>query len=65
MDGNKRISAYMFLLFLEKNKHHLKKNKTVKINDNGLVTLTLLVAQSASEDKELIIKLILNLINNQ
>lgn len=65
VDGNKRISAYMFLLFLEKNKHHLKKNKTVKINDNGLVTLTLLVAQSASEDKELIIKLILNLINNQ
>ena len=65
VDGNKRISAYMFLLFLEKNKHHLKKNKTVKINDNGLVTLTLLVAQSASEDKELIIKLILNLINTQ
>jgi prophage maintenance system killer protein len=65
VDGNKRISAYMFLLFLEKNKHHLKKNKTVKINDNGLVTLTLLVAQSASEDKELIIKLILNLINTR
>lgn len=64
-DGNKRIGAFLFVWFLEKNKHHLNKNNQVKINDNGLVALALLVAQSNPNDKELFIKLIINLINNK
>lgn len=43
-DGNKRIGAFMFIWFLEKNKHHFKKNGELKINDNALVALALLVA---------------------
>ena len=64
-DGNKRIGAFLFIWFLEKNKHNLKQNGELKINDNGLVALALLVAQSNPSDKDLIIKLIINLINNK
>jgi prophage maintenance system killer protein len=64
-DGNKRIGAFMFVWFLEKNKHRFKTNGEVKINDNGLVALALLVAQSNPDDKELMVKLIINLINNK
>lgn len=63
-DGNKRIGAFIFIWFLEKNKHRFKKNGEVKINDNALVALALLVAQSDPAEKELMIKLILNLIIN-
>jgi death-on-curing family protein len=64
-DGNKRIGAFLFVWFLEKNKHRFKANGEVKINDNGLVALALLVAQSDPAEKELMIKLVINLINNQ
>jgi death-on-curing family protein len=63
-DGNKRIGAFLFIWFLEKNKHRFKKNGEVKINDNGLTALALLVAQSNPNEKELMIKLIVNLIAN-
>ena len=64
-DGNKRIGAFLFVWFLEKNRHRFKKNGEVKINDNGLVALALLVAQSDPNEKELMIKLVINLINKQ
>lgn len=64
-DGNKRIGALLFVWFLEKNKHRFKKNGEVKINDNGLTALALLTAQSNPDDKELMIKLIVNLINSR
>lgn len=64
-DGNKRIGAFLFIWFLAKNKHSLKKSGELKINDNGLVALALLVAQSNPKEKELMIKLIINLINEQ
>ncbi len=63
-DGNKRIGAFLFVWFLEKNKHRFKANGEVKINDNGLVALALLVAQSNPDEKELMVNLIINLINN-
>ncbi|MEK6616998.1 MAG: virulence protein RhuM/Fic/DOC family protein, partial [Bacteroidota bacterium] len=62
-DGNKRIGAFLFIWFLEKNKHRFKKNGELKINDNALVALALLVAQSNPDDKEIMVKLIMNLIN--
>ncbi|HXD94119.1 MAG TPA: virulence protein RhuM/Fic/DOC family protein [Bacteroidia bacterium] len=64
-DGNKRIGAFLFIWFLQKNRHHFKKSGELKINDNGLTALALLVAQSNADDKELMIKLIINLINAQ
>jgi len=63
-DGNKRIGAFMFVWFLEKNKHLFKKTGELKINDNALTALALLVAQSSPDDKELMINLICNLIAN-
>lgn len=62
-DGNKRIAAFCFVWFLEKNKHLLRNSGESKINDNALIALALLVAQSDPNDKELMIKLICNLIN--
>jgi prophage maintenance system killer protein len=62
-DGDKRIRAFLFIWFLEKNKHRFKKSGELKINDNALVALALLVAQSNPADKEIMVKLIVNLIN--
>jgi death-on-curing family protein len=62
-DGNKRIGAFLFVWFLEKNKHRFKKSGELKINDNALVALALLVAQSNPDDKDLMVSLVINLIN--
>jgi len=64
-DGNKRIGAFLFIWFLEKNKHRFKANGEIKINDNGLTAIALLVAQSKPEEKELMIQLIVSLVANQ
>ncbi len=61
-DGNKRIGAFMFVWFLTKNGHHLKHNGTLKINENALVALALLVAQSDPATKDLMVRLMMNLI---
>lgn len=61
-DGNKRIGSFMFVWFLEKNRHRLNRNGALKINDNALVALALLVAQSDPSTKDLMIQLIMNLI---
>lgn len=63
-DGNKRIGAFLFVWFLEKNKHRFKKSGEVKINDNALVAIALLVAQSQPEEKDLMVLLITNLIKD-
>ncbi|HEY4147452.1 MAG TPA: RhuM family protein [Chitinophagaceae bacterium] len=63
IDGNKRIGAFLFIWFLQRNKHLLRLNGHEKINDNTLVALALLVAQSDPATKELMIRLIINLVN--
>ncbi len=63
-DGNKRIGALLFVWFLQKNRHLLKNNGEAKINDNALVALALLVAQSNPAEKDLMVKLICNLIES-
>ncbi|WP_276504418.1 virulence protein RhuM/Fic/DOC family protein [Terrimonas pollutisoli] len=63
-DGNKRIGAFLFIWFLQRNKYLLRKTNEAKINDNALVALALLVAQSDPSTKELMIKLIMNLISD-
>ena len=62
-DGNKRIGAYLFVLFLHKNGILHKENGEAKINDNALASLALLVATSAPEQKEIIIKLVMNILH--
>jgi prophage maintenance system killer protein len=61
-DGNKRIGAYLFILFLHKNGILHKPNGEPKINDNALASVALLVAQSHPEQKDIIIKLVMNML---
>jgi len=61
-DGNKRIGAYLFVLFLHKNGILYKANGEAKINDNALASSALLVATSAPEQKDIIIKLVMNML---
>ncbi|KTD57883.1 RhuM family protein [Legionella shakespearei] len=64
-DGNKRIGAFIFIWFLQLNQYHLKRNGDVKINDNALVAIALLVAQSDPSQKDIMIQLIINLIRDE
>ena len=61
-DGNKRVGAFMFILFLSKNNMLYKKSGELKINDNALVALSLMTAKSDPKQKETIIHLIVNLL---
>lgn len=61
-DGNKRIAALLFMVFLENNSIARRKNGERKINDNTLVALALLVAESDPKEKEQIVALITQLI---
>lgn len=62
-DGNKRIAAFLFLYFLERNGVLFDQDRNKRIADNTLVALTLMVAVSKPEEKETMIKVIVNLIN--
>lgn len=62
IDGNKRSGAFLFVDFLNRNGRLLNQGGDPIINDTGLAALTLLVAESASNQKDTIIKLIMNLL---
>lgn len=61
-DGNKRSAAFLFVYFLDKTDHLFKKSGERKINDNALVALALLVAESEPKEKETMIKIVKNLL---
>ena len=62
-DGNKRIAAFLFLWFLERNGILYKSDSTRLIENNTLVALTLMIAESRTEEKDVIVKVVVNLIN--
>lgn len=62
-DGNKRIAAYLFVWFMEKNKILYKNDGSKRIADNALVALTLMIAESKSDEKDVMVKVMVNLIN--
>jgi len=62
-DGNKRIAAFLFLYFMERNGILFDKNKNKRIADNTLVALTLMIAVSKTDEKDTMVKVIVNLIN--
>jgi len=62
-DGNKRIAAFLFLWFLEKNGVLYKENGLRLIENNALVALTLMIAESRTEEKDVMVKVVVNLIN--
>jgi len=63
VDGNKRIGAFLFIVFLARNKYLFKHNGERKIDDNSLVALALLIAESSPKHKEVMVKLIMNFLN--
>lgn len=63
-DGNKRIGAFMFILFLSKSGLLYKNNGEPKINNNALATLALLIAQSDPSQKDMIVNLTTNLLSD-
>ncbi|NCT10853.1 MAG: cytochrome C biogenesis protein CycH [Flavobacteriia bacterium] len=62
-DGNKRIAAWLFVWYLDKNNYLYKKDQSKRIENNTLVALTLLIAESNPAEKEMMINVIINLIN--
>jgi len=62
VDGNKRIGSFLFLIFLQENGYLEKKDGSLKINDNALVALSLLIAESEPSHKDLMVRLIINLL---
>src|SRR3989344_1857808 len=61
-DGNKRTGSFLFVYFLDKNNFLYRGSGEKKINDNALVALALLIAISNPKDKEVMIKIITNLL---
>ena len=62
-DGNKRIAATLFLWFLNNNGILYNSNQSKRIADNTLVALTLMIAESRTEEKDVMVKVVVNLIN--
>ena len=64
-DGNKRIAATLFLWFLNNNRILYRSDGSKRIADNTLVALTLMIAESRTEEKDVMVKVVVNLINQQ
>ena len=64
-DGNKRIAAMLFLWFMEKNGVLYGEGGHKRIADNTLVALTLMIAESRTEEKDVMVKVVVNLINKE
>ena len=64
-DGNKRIAATLFLWFLNNNRILYREDGSKRIADNTLVALTLMIAESRTEEKDVMVKVVVNLINQQ
>ncbi len=64
-DGNKRIAAFLFLYFMEKNSILYDEKGNKRIADNALVALTLMIAVSRPEEKDVMVKVAINLINQE
>ena len=62
-DGNKRIAATLFLWFLNNNGILYREDGTKRIADSTLVALTLMIAESRTEEKDVMVKVVVNLIN--
>ena len=64
-DGNKRIAATLFLWFLNNNGILYRPDGTKRLADNTLVALTLMIAESKTEEKDVMVKVVVNVINQK
>lgn len=65
VDGNKRIAAALFLWFLQKNLALYRADGGKRIADNALVAMTLLIAESRPDEKDVLTRVVVNLINRR
>ena len=65
VDGNKRIAAALFLWFLQKNQALYRTDGGKRIADNALVAMTLLIAESRPDEKDVLTRVVVNLINRR
>jgi prophage maintenance system killer protein len=65
VDGNKRLGAALFLWFLEKNRALYRGDGTKRIADNALVAMTLLIAESRPAEREVLTRVMVNLVNRR
>jgi prophage maintenance system killer protein len=65
VDGNKRIAAALFLWFLQKNQALYRADGGKRIADNALVAMTLLIAESRPDEKDVLTRVVVNLINQR
>ncbi len=63
VDGNKRIAASLFLWFLQRNGILYNTDGSKRISDGALVAMTLMIAESRADEKDTIVKVVVNLIN--
>ena len=64
-DGNKRIAATLFLWFLNNNGILYREDGSKRLTDSTLVALTLMIAESKTEEKDVMVKVVVNLINQR
>jgi prophage maintenance system killer protein len=62
-DGNKRIAAFLFVWFMEKNRILYKEDGSKRLADNTLVAITLMIAESKPDEKDIMTQVVVNLIN--
>ena len=64
-DGNKRIAATLFLWFLNNNGILYREDGSKRLADNTIVALTLMIAESKTEEKDVMVKVVVSLINQR
>lgn len=62
VDGNKRIAAALFLWFLERNGVLHRADGTPRLSDGALVALTLMIAESRPQDKDVLVRIVMHLL---
>ena len=62
MDGNKRIAAVLFLWFLERNDSLIREDGLPTISNATLVSMTLMIAESRPEEKEVLVRIVTHLL---
>ena len=61
IDGNKRIAALLYLVFLHKNKMLVRDDGSFRVVNDGLAALTILIAESKPEEKEIMVAVTMNM----
>ena len=65
VDGNKRVAAATFLWFLEKNGFLYRRDGSKRISDNALVAMTILIASSRPAEKDILVRVLVNLMDRR